>query len=66
MSSQQAEQDLHRSRSPAEESVYAEASQLLAPQATVAERDASDTSTSPLHAGPSDCPTGEERWKNME
>lgn len=50
----QAEQDLHRRGRPEEEPVHAEASQLLAAEAAVAQRDAADTATSFPPAGAQD------------
>lgn len=50
----QAEQDLHGSGRPEEESVHAEAPQLLATEAAVAQWDAADTPTSFPSAGAQD------------
>lgn len=50
----QAEQDLHRRGRPEEEPVHAEASQLLAAEAAVSQRDAADTATSFPPAGAQD------------
>lgn len=55
----QAEQDLHGSGRPEEESVHAEAPQLLATEAAVAQWDAAHTATSLPSAGAQDGRAGE-------